>query len=182
MIWYIDVLLDVILFVSVAQLLCSWIVNHWSRWLASRRAAEPAESPLMELADPSYTFSALLVDEIMRSMQFQNTAEWCKKSPTLLTLRALSHGGRQAVDEDGPVNGHMTAAARGVGAIGRYLHVCRIQQQTRRPLLKVLMARYGCSKAEARAVVFELELPPRAGEFSENDVQRALDFLRVTEC
>ena len=74
-----------------------------------------------------------------------------------------------------------------MGAIGRYIHVRRASERARaaalrQPLVKVLMARSECSKAEARAVVFELQLPPRAGTFSENDVQRALDFLRVTEC
>ena len=67
---------------------------------------------------------------------------WCNYTPTLLALRQVSRGGRQAVEEDGPANGHVTAAARYIGAIGRHLQSRRIferaaaKQQTRRPLLR----------------------------------------------
>ena len=96
----------------------------------------------------------------------------------------VSHGGRQAVEEDGPAKGHMTAAARYIGAIGRHLQLRRMlvraaaKQQTRRPLVKVLVATGKCSINEARMAVFACQLPPRAGEFSDNDVQLALDFLQ----
>ena len=87
----------------------------------------------------------------------------------LLALRAVSDGGRQAIDECGPVNGHATATAHYFGPIGLYMRGRRFFERVvasrRRPLLKVVMEAARCSKVEARAAIFELGLPPRAGDF-----------------
>jgi hypothetical protein len=174
------------LFLAAAFLLMhGWFVNMRSHWFV-RRQREALSPPMTEAADQSYLFAVLLVDNIMQSMDHPLTGatDWCKYTPTLLALRQVSRGGRQAVEEDGPTNGHKTAAARYIGAIGRHLQLRRIfecaaaKQQTRRPLVKVLVSTGKCSMNEARRAVFACQLPPRAGEFSDNDVQLALDFLQ----
>ena len=176
------------LFLTAAFLLVhGWFVNMRSRWFVRRqREALSPPSPVVEAVDQSYLFVVKLVDNIMHSVNhpLAGAADWCKYTPTLLALRQVSRGGRQAVEEDGPANGHMTATARYIGAIGRHLQLRRIferaaaEQQTRRPQVKVLVATDKCSTNEARMAYFTCQLPPRAGEFSDNDVQLALDFLQ----
>ena len=127
-------------FSALQHLMHGWLFS-WSRWfIRHQREALSTPSSVVVAADQSYLFVVLLVDNIMHSMQHPraDAAEWRMHSPTLLALRQVSHGGRQAVEEDGPANGHMTARATCVGAIGRHLQLHRIferagsSQQTRR--------------------------------------------------
>ena len=175
------------LFQAAAFLLV--LADMRSRWFVRRQqeALSPPSRPVVEAADQSYLFVVLLVDNIMHSMNHPRAGatDWCKYTPMLLALRQVSCGGRQAVEEDGPANGHMTAVARYIGAIWRHLQLRRMlvraaaKQQTHRPLVKVLVLATGkCSINEARMAVFACQLRPRAGEFSDNDVQLALDFLQ----
>ena len=155
---------------------CFFNIYMWRRWfIRHQREALSTPSSVVEAADPSYLFVVLLVDNIMHSMQHPqaDAAEWRKQSPTLMALRQVSHGGRQAVEEDGPANGHMTARARCVGAIGRHLQLRRIferaasSQQTRRPLVKLLVSTGQCSTNEVVAT-WSVSSRLRAGE-SDND-------------
>ena len=54
------------------------------------------------VADRSYIFVVLLVDTIMERALREEERRAAYPTPTLLALRAVSDGGRQAIDEYGP--------------------------------------------------------------------------------
>ena len=167
---------------AVQLLMCELVLDQCCRgfmWCKQLLAARTRRMPAV--ADQSYTFVVLLVDTIM-GVRLRESEAWTNSTPMLLALRAVSDGGRQAIDECGPVNGHATATAHYFGPIGLYMRGRRFFERVvashRRPLLKVVMEAARCSKVEARAAIFELGLPPRAGDFSDNDV---LDFVHVRQ-
>ena len=114
--------LSLVHFLAAVQLLmCELVLDQccrgfmWFMWCKQLLAARTRRMPAV--ADQSYTFVVLLVDTIM-GVRLRESEAWTNSTPMLLALRAVSDGGRQAIDECGPVNGHATATSHYFGPIG----------------------------------------------------------------